>query len=340
MEFTINEIAKLLDGKIEGDGSQKVFNINKIQEGKPGDISFLSNPKYEHFLYATASTAVIVSEDFKPNKPISTTLIRVKDPYTGFTELLHLAKMLQTPPLTGVEEPSFMHESSSMGKEGFRGAFSYIGKNCKIGDNVKIHPQVYIGDEVTIGDNCTFFPGVKVIAGTQIGRNCEVHPGVVIGSDGFGFAPQQDGTYKRIPQMGNVIIEDNVSIGANTTIDCATMGSTIIRKGVKIDNLVQIAHNVVIGENTVIASQSGVSGSTEIGKNCVLAGKAGLIGHLKIADHTTIGANTGISKNVKKEGQTILGYIGMDIKDFLKSYSIFKKLPQLEDKIKVLEKKQ
>ncbi len=340
MEFTINEIAKLLNGKIEGDGSQKIFNINKIQEGKPGDISFLSNPKYENYLYSTGSTAVIVSEGFKPIKPISTTLIRVEDPYAGFTEMLHFAKKLQTRPQSGIEEPSFMHESSSMGKDGFRGAFSYIGKNCKIGNNVKIHPQVYIGDEVIIGDNCTFFTGVKVISGTQIGKNCEFHPGVVIGSDGFGFAPQQDGTYKNIPQMGNVIIEDDVSIGANSTVDCATMGSTIIRKGVKIDNLVQIAHNVVIGENSVIASQTGVSGSSEIGKNCVLAGKAGIIGHIKIADHTTIGANTGISKTIKKEGQTILGYIGMDIKEFLKSYSIFKKLPQLEDKIKVLEKKQ
>ncbi len=340
MEFTINEIAKLLDGKIEGDGSQKIFNVNKIQEGKAGDISFLSNLKYEHYLYTTGSTAVLVSEGFKPNKPIHATLIRVKDPYAGFTELLQIAKKLQTPQLIGVEEPCYMHKSSNMGDEGFRGAFSYIGKNCIIGNNVKIHAQVYIGDGVTIGDNCTFFPGVKVISGTQIGKNCEFHPGAVIGSDGFGFAPQQDGTYKNIPQMGNVIIEDDVSIGSNTTIDCATMGSTIIRKGAKVDNLVQIAHNVVIGENTVIASQSGVSGSTEIGKNCILAGKAGIIGHLKIADHTVIGANTGITKSIKKEGQTILGYIGMDIKDFLKSYSIFKKLPQLEDKIKVLEKKQ
>ncbi|WP_114752413.1 UDP-3-O-(3-hydroxymyristoyl)glucosamine N-acyltransferase [Pleomorphovibrio marinus] len=339
MEFTINEIAKLLNGKIEGDGSQKIININKIQEGKPGDISFLSNLKYEPHLYSTESSAVIVSENFTPSKPVATTLVRVKDAYSGFTELLQMVEKLQKPDLLGVEEPCFMHESSHMGEEGFRGAFSYIGKNCSIGRNVKIHPQVYIGEDVKIGDNCVFYTGVKIISGTQIGENCEFQPGAVIGSDGFGFAPQPDGTYKNIPQLGNVVIEDDVSIGANTTIDCATMGSTIIKKGVKIDNQVQIAHNVVIGENTVIASQSGISGSTEIGKNCVLAGKSGIIGHLKIADRTTIGGNTGVMKNVKKPGQTLLGFIGIDLKDYLKSFAVFKKLPQLEDKIKDLEKK-
>jgi UDP-3-O-[3-hydroxymyristoyl] glucosamine N-acyltransferase len=229
--------------------------------------------------------------------------------------------------------------SSTIAKGFYRGAFSYVGKNCIIGESVKIYPHAYIGDNVKIGNNTIIHVGVKIYDNTLIGNDCEIHPGAVIGGDGFGFAPLQDGSYKKIPQLGNVILEDNVSIGTNTTIDCATMGSTIIKRGAKIDNLVQIAHNVIIGENTVIAAQTGISGSTEIGKNCVLAGKAGIVGHIKIADNTTIGANTGISKSVIKPGQTIFGYIGFDIKEFLKSYGLFKKLPELYDRIKELEKK-
>ena len=232
-----------------------------------------------------------------------------------------------------------MDASSSIGENHFRGAFSYIGKNCKIGNQVKIHPHAYIGNNVEIGDNTIIHSGARICTDTKIGKNCEIHPGAVIGSDGFGFAPQEDGSYKAIPQIGNVIIEDNVSIGANSTIDCATMGSTLIKKGAKIDNQVQIAHNVVIGENTVIAAQTGISGSTEIGKNCVIAGKAGIVGHIKIADNTTIGANTGVSKSIKSPGQTLFGYIGFDMKQFLKSYSIFKNLDDLENRIKELEKK-
>ncbi|GMQ29376.1 UDP-3-O-(3-hydroxymyristoyl)glucosamine N-acyltransferase [Algoriphagus confluentis] len=339
MEFTLGQLAALLGGKVEGDENQKVNRLDKIQEGSPGGISFLSNAKYEPHLYDTKATAVIVSEDFKASKSFTTTLIRVKDAYSGFTTLLEAYAQFSKMALVGVEEPSFMHESSSFGENGFRGAFSYIGRSCQIGVQVKIHSQVYIGDRVKIGNNTVIHPGVRICSDTVIGANCEIHPGAVIGADGFGFAPQVDGTYKAIPQIGNVILEDEVSIGANTTVDRATMGSTLIKKGAKIDNQVQIAHNVIVGENTVIAAQAGISGSTEIGKNCVIAGKAGIVGHIKIADNTTVGANTGVSKSVREPGQTLFGYMGFDLKNFLKSYSIFKNLDALEKRIKELEKK-
>lgn len=340
MEFTISQIAQLLNGEVEGDGFQKVNRLDKIQEGQPGGISFLSNLKYEPYLYQTASTAVIVSENFTPTKTFTTTLIRVKDSYTGFTQLLEVVENFSKQVLLGTEQPSFMDASSTMEEEGYRGAFSYIGKNCKIGKNVKIYPHVFIGDNVVIGDHCILYAGVKVMRKTQIGNYCEFHPGVVIGGDGFGFAPQEDGTYKNIPQLGDVVIEDHVSIGANSTVDRATMGVTRIGRGVKIDNQVQIAHNVIIGENTVIASQAGIAGSAIVGKNCVLGGRTAVVGHIKIADQTTVAGSTGIMKSIEKSGQTFLGYIGMDIKDFLKSYAIFKKLPQLQNKLKDLEKKQ
>lgn len=339
MEFTLGQIASLLGGKVEGDEQTKVSRLDKIQEGKAGGISFLSNEKYEPFIYTTEASAVIVSEGFTPSKSINTNLIRVKDAYLAFTTLLEAYAQFSKAALVGVESPSYMDGSSTIGDQAYRGAFSYIGKNCKIGIGVKIHPHAYIGDRVRIGDHTVIHSGVKICSDSQIGSHCEIHPGAVIGSDGFGFAPQEDGTYKSIPQIGNVILEDQVSVGANTTIDCATMGSTIIKKGAKIDNQVQIAHNVIIGENTVIAAQAGISGSTEIGKNCVIAGKAGIVGHIKIADNTTIGANTGISKSIKKSGETLFGYMAMDLKDFLKSYSIFRNLDRLENRVRELEKK-
>ncbi len=340
MEFTIGQIATILQGQVEGDKNEKVYRLDKIQEGKRGGISFLANEKYTSFIYETDSTAVIVSESFKPTRPIKANLIRVKDAYSGFTTLLEAYSHIMKTSLEGVEEPSFLGDQSEMGENGYRGAFSYVGKHCKIGKGVKIHPHVFIGDRVTIGDFTIIHPGAKICSDSQIGSYCEIHPGTVIGSDGFGFAPQEDGTYKPIPQIGNVILEDFVSVGANSTIDCATMGSTVIKKGAKIDNQVQIAHNVVIGENTVIAAQAGISGSTEIGKNCIIGGKAGIVGHLRIADNTKIGANTGISKSIKKPGETILGYMGIDVKNFLKSYSIFKNLEALEGRLRELEKKQ
>ena len=339
MEFSLSQIATLLNGKVEGDENQTVSRLDKIQEGKPGGISFLANEKYSSHLYETEATAVIISESFNLQKEVKTNLIRVKDAYEGFTMLLEAYDHLSKNELSGIEEPSFLGNNSSIGENCYRGAFSYIGKNCKIGNQVKIHAQAYIGDNVIIGDQTIIHAGAKIAKDSIIGSQCEIHPGAVIGSDGFGFAPLEDGTYKPIPQIGNVILEDKVSIGANTTVDCATMGSTIIKSGAKIDNQVQIAHNVVIGENTVVASQTGISASTVIGKNCVIAGKAGIVGHLTIADRTTIGANTGISKSVKKPGTTFFGYMGMDMKRFLKSYAIFKNLEDLEGRIKELEKK-
>ena len=339
MEFSLEQLAGILGGTVEGDSTQKVYRLDKIQEGQPGSIAFLANAKYESFLYETAATAVIVSQDFVASKPFQTTLIRVKDAYTGFTTLLEAYQQLNQAALVGVEEPSYLAESSSMGENGYRGAFSYIGKNCILGKGVKIYGQAYIGDRVKIGDGTVIHAGAKIYNDTLIGKQCVIHSGAVIGSDGFGFAPQDDGTYKTIPQVGNVILEDMVSIGANSTIDRATMGSTLIRKGVKIDNQVHIAHNVVIGENTVIAAQTGISGSTEIGKNCVLAGKVGIAGHLKIADHTTIGGNTGINKSIKTSGKTLFGFLAMDLNHFLRSYSVFKNLDDLQKRIQQLEKK-
>ncbi|MCE2776909.1 MAG: UDP-3-O-(3-hydroxymyristoyl)glucosamine N-acyltransferase [Algoriphagus sp.] len=339
MEFSLEQLAGILGGTVEGDSTQKVYRLDKIQEGQPGSIAFLANAKYESFLYETAATAVIVSQDFVASKPFQTTLIRVKDAYTGFTTLLEAYQQLNQAALVGVEEPSYLAESSSMGENGYRGAFSYIGKNCILGKGVKIYGQAYIGDRVKIGDGTVIHAGAKIYNDTLIGKQCVIHSGAIIGSDGFGFAPQADGTYKTIPQVGNVILEDQVSIGANSTIDRATMGSTLIRKGVKIDNQVHIAHNVVIGENTVIAAQTGISGSTEIGKNCVLAGKVGIAGHLKIADHTTIGGNTGINKSIKTSGKTLFGFLAMDLNHFLRSYSVFKNLDDLQKRIQQLEKK-
>jgi UDP-3-O-[3-hydroxymyristoyl] glucosamine N-acyltransferase len=266
-------------------------------------------------------------------------MIRVKDAYTGFTTLLEAYQQFNQAALVGVEEPSYLAESSSMGENGYRGAFSYIGKNCTLGKGVKIYGQAYIGDRVKIGDGSIIHAGAKIYEDTQIGKHCVIHSGAVIGSDGFGFAPQADGSYRTIPQIGNVVLEDQVSIGANTTIDRATMGTTLIRKGVKIDNQVHIAHNVIVGEHTVIAAQTGISGSTEIGKYCVLAGKVGIAGHLKIADHTTIGGNTGISKSIKEPGKSLFGFLAMDLKDFLRSYSVFKNLDDLQKRIQQLEKK-
>lgn len=339
MEFSLGQIASLLGGKVEGDESLMVYRLDKIQEGKPGGISFLANEKYSPHLYETQSTAVIVSEGLKLTKSHKTNLIRVKDAYAAFTMLLEAYDQFRKSELTGVEEPSYADVSSTIGDNCYRGAFSYIGKNCKIGNHVKIHPHAYIGSNVTIGDHSIVEAGTKIANDSVLGSHCHIHHGAVIGSDGFGFAPLPDGSYKAIPQIGNVILEDHVSIGANTTVDCATMGSTVIKSGAKIDNQVQIAHNVIIGKNTVIASQTGISGSAKLGDNCVLAGKAGIVGHVDIADRTTIGANTGISKSIKKSGTTLFGYIGMDMKEFLKSYSLFKKLGSMEARLKELEKK-
>lgn len=339
MEFTIEQIAAMLGGTIQGNASGKINMLAKIQDAKAGQIAFLSNPKYENFIYSTGATAVIVSKQFTPRKPINTTLILVDDPYSSFTVLLEEYHKLISFQKTGIEEPSYIGPDSQTGKGIYRGAFSYIGSKVKIGDNVKIYPHVFIGDNVEIGNNVILHPNVKLYAGTKIGNKCVIHSGTVIGSDGFGFAPQADGSFKTIPQLGNVIIEDDVVIGANTVIDCATLfgDSTTIRKGVKLDNLIQIAHNVEIGKNTVIAAQAGISGSTRVGENNMIAGQVGIAGHLVIANNTSIGAQSGISKSIKEEGQKILGYPAFDIKEYFRAYTVFKKLPDISQRLKQLE---
>jgi UDP-3-O-[3-hydroxymyristoyl] glucosamine N-acyltransferase len=341
MEFTVQQIAAMLGGQVMGDGSGKINMLAKIQDAKKGQIAFLSNPKYEQYIYSTQATAVIVSKDFVPRKEISSVLILVDDPYTSFTALLEEYHKFLTFQKAGIEEPSFIGEKSTVGKSIYRGAFSYIGNNVTIGDNVKIYPHVFVGDDVVIGDNTVLHPNVKLYAGTRIGKNCAIHAGTVIGSDGFGFAPQGDGSYKTIPQLGNVIIEDDVAIGANTVIDCATMfgDSTIIRKGVKLDNLIQIAHNVEVGKNTVIAAQSGISGSSKIGESCVIAGQVGIAGHLVIANQTSIGAQAGISKSQTTEGLKLIGYPAFDVKEYFRAYAVFKQLPDLNYRLRDLEKK-
>lgn len=337
MEFSVKQVAEILQGTVEGNPELMVSSVGKIEEGKAGDISFLANPKYESFIYETQASAVIVSNDFEPKKAFSTTLIRVADPYSCFTILLEQYDRIRSFSKSGVEEFSVIKPSSTIGKDNYQASFSYIGEHCTLGNNVKIYPNAYIGDNCTIGDNTILYSGVKIYSDTVIGNNCVFHSGAVVGSDGFGFAPQPDGTYKTIPQVGNVIIEDNVSIGANAVVDCATMGSTRIKKGAKIDNLVQIAHNVEIGENTVVAAQSGISGSTKLGKNCVLGGQVGLGGHINIADKTSFGAQSGHNKTVKKEGQVLMGSPAIPLRDFYKAYAIYKNLPDLLKRIAEME---
>lgn len=339
MEFTVQQIADLLQGKIEGDTTVKVSTLAKIEEAQSGALAFLSNLKYEPFLYTTSASAVIVSDKLELKKETTATLIRVEDPYSSFSTLLQYYQTALLASKTGVEEPCFMGQGSQIGENHYRGAFSYIGANCRIGNNVRIFPQAYIGDNVSIGDNTTIFAGVKLYANTVVGSNCTIHSGAVLGSDGFGWAPQPDGTYKAVPQIGNVVLEDDISIGANTTIDCATMGSTIIRRGSKIDNLVQIAHNVEVGADTVIASQSGISGSTRIGSNCVIAGQVGIVGHITIANKTTIGAQSGVSKSVKEEGLIIQGSPAFDYKQNLRAMTVFRKLPELQRDLEMLKEK-
>jgi UDP-3-O-[3-hydroxymyristoyl] glucosamine N-acyltransferase len=340
MEFTIDQVAAMLGGQVKGNGNDKIRMLAKIQEAKKGQIAFLSNPKYEQYIYTTQATAVIVKKDFQARKEIQSTLILVEDPYISFTALLEQYHKLITFQKTGIEQPSFIGENSTAGANIYRGAFSYIGNNVRIGNDVKIYPHVFIGDDVVIGDNTILYANVKIYAGSRIGSKCTIHSGTVIGSDGFGFAPQDDGTYKTIPQLGNVIIEDDVAIGANTVIDCATLfgDSTIIHQGVKLDNLIQVAHNVEIGKNTVIAAQTGISGSTKIGEGCMIGGQVGIAGHLVIANKTGIGAQSGVGKSTK-EGQRYTGSPAFELKEWFQSYALFKQLPDLTSRLRELENK-
>ncbi len=339
MEFTIRQVAALLDGEVLGDESLIVNKLAKIEEAEVGSISFLANLKYEAFLYTTRASAVIVDKSFVPKSPVSVALIHVADAYLAFTRLLEEYHQQLASSRMGVEEPAFLGASTTIGEGHYRGAFSYVGRDCQIGQSVKIYPHAYIGNNVRIGDGCIIHSGAKILDNCVIGNQCTIHPNAVIGGEGFGFAPQPDGSYKAIPQLGNVILEDWVNVGSNTTIDCATMGSTIIRQGVKLDNLVQIAHNVEIGRNTVIASQSGVAGSTKIGANCVIAGQVGVTGHITIADNTKFGAQSGISKSISEPGQTLSGSPAFAIKDHLRALAVHRRLPDLERRLVEVEKK-
>ena len=329
MELSAKQIAVILNGKVEGSEQVTVNNISKIEEGKPGTLTFLSNPKYIQYIYSTEASIALVNDSFTPEKalPETLTLIRVKDAYHAFATLLNFVERSK-PKKKGVESPVFISPSASFSQENiYIGAFSYIGENVRIGKNVAIYPQSYIGDNVEIGDNTIIYAGVKIYSGCRVGQRCIIHSGVVIGSDGFGFAKEGE-SYKKIPQLGNVIIEDDVEIGANTTIDRAVMESTIIHKGVKLDNLIQIAHNVEIGDNTAIAAQTGISGSTKVGKNCMFAGQVGLGGHITVGDNVTIGAQSGSISNIES-GRTVMGYLAIDLKNFLRSNIIYSKLPDI-----------
>jgi UDP-3-O-[3-hydroxymyristoyl] glucosamine N-acyltransferase len=341
MEFTVAQIAEILKGTVEGDSEAKLSSFGKIQEAGEGVLSFLANDKYEQFIYSSKATAIIVSKDFAPTAPVKAVLIKVEDPYASFSVLLEFYEKATAVEKSGVEEPAFIGESSEIGENHYRGAFSYIGSDCSIGKNVKIYPHSYIGDGCVIGNNSIIFPGAKVYPGTKIGKNCLIHAGAVLGSDGFGWAPQADGTYSAIPQLGNVELEDNVSIGANTTIDCSTFPNspTLVKQGSKIDNLVQLAHNVVVGKDTVVAAQTGISGSTAIGDNCIIAGQVGIVGHLNIANKTTVAAQTGVSRSIKNEGETVFGTPAFNIRQFMSSYAVFKKLPEIYRRLSELEKK-
>ncbi|NJY63761.1 UDP-3-O-(3-hydroxymyristoyl)glucosamine N-acyltransferase [Salinimicrobium sp. CDJ15-81-2] len=338
MKFTAAQIAGILEGEVEGDPNTEVDKLAKIEEGTAGSITFLANPKYTSFIYSTKASITIVGESFKAEDDISTTLIKVKDPYNAFSKLLEYYNQVKLNK-SGIEQPSFISETATYGKNIYLGAFSYLGDQVKIGDNVKIFPNTFIGDNVQIGNNVVIFPGAKIYSETIIGNDCVIHGGVVIGADGFGFSPNQEGVYSKVPQIGNVIIEDHVDIGAGTTIDRATLGSTIIRKGVKLDNQIQIAHNVEIGENTAIAAQTGVAGSTKIGKNCLIGGQVGIAGHIHIGDRVKVQAQSGIGRNIKDD-EMIQGSPAIGYSEYNKAYVHFKHLPKIEDRLTKLEKKQ
>jgi UDP-3-O-[3-hydroxymyristoyl] glucosamine N-acyltransferase len=336
MEFSAEQLAEHLGGTVEGNPQAMVNTFAKIEEGKPGALSFLANPKYNQYIYDTESSIVIVNKDFQLEKEISTTLLRVENAYSSFAVLLNMYNEFKHNKV-GIDKKAHISDSAVLGENLYIGAFAFIGDNVKIGENVKIYPNCYIGDNSVIGDNTTLHPGVKIYHECIIGADCAIHAGVVIGADGFGFAPNSENQYNKVAQIGNVIIEDHVEIGAGTTIDRATMGSTIIRKGVKLDNLIQIAHNCEVGENTVIAAQTGVAGSTKIGANCMIGGQVAIIGHATIADNVKIAAKSGIPSSIKKEGEIVMGPVAFNIKDFQKSYILFRRLPQLADRLKKLE---
>lgn len=337
MKFLTNQIAALLGGTVEGDANAEVWKLCKIEEGEPGGLSFLANAKYSNYIYSTKATAVIVSNNFEPEHPIEATLIRVGDPYLAFATLLKKYNEMQLDK-KGIDPLAFISPSATIGKDCYIGPFAFIGENVRIGDGTKIYPQTYVGDNSQIGDNTTLFAGVRVYQNIVIGSRCILHSGVVVGADGFGFAPTPDGSYQKIDQIGNVVIEDDVEIGANTTIDRATLGSTVIHRGVKLDNLCQIAHNVVVGSNTVMASQSGIAGSGKVGSHCVIAGQVGIVGHIEVGNNVTIAAQSGVTRSFP-DNVTILGSPAMDAVKQRKTYVFERNLDQLYKRVDELEKK-
>jgi len=338
MEFSAQQIAAILEGEIVGNPNEKVNGLSKIEEGKKGTLSFLANPKYEEFIYNTKASIVIVNKDFEPQKSLNpeTTLIKVEEAYSCFAKLLGMydAAMSKQPM---IEEMAYVSPNAKVGENVYIGAFTYISDGAVIGNNVHIYPNSYIGDQVIVGDDTKIYAGVKIYRDCKIGASCTIHSGVVIGADGFGFAPNSENNYQKVPQIGNVILEDHIEIGANTCVDRATLGSTIIKKGVKLDNLVQIGHNVQVGDNTVMAAQVGVAGSAKLGKNIMIGGQVGIVGHISLADGTLIGAQSGVPKTIKKEGTTLLGSPAYDAEDYKKAYMGFRRLPQILDRLREVE---
>ena len=337
MEFSARQIADVLEGTVEGKPEVKISRLAKIEEAEAGSLSFLANPKYTPFIYTTKASIVIVNDDFIPEQPVNATLIRVKDAYSAFARLLELYNQIKNEK-KGTSSLAFISPSAKIGQDVYIGEYAYVGENVVIGDKARIFPQVFLGDNVHIGEETIIYPGVIIYSDNKIGKHCTLHGGVVIGADGFGFAPQHDKNYKKVAQIGNVVIEDNVEIGSNTTIDRATLGSTIIRKGAKLDNLIQVAHNVEIGENTVIAAQTGISGSTKVGRNCMIAGQVGMAGHLTIGDDVKIGAQAGVSGSIK-DGAIVLGSPAIDISTFRRAIIHFKNLPEIVKRLDEIEKK-
>jgi UDP-3-O-[3-hydroxymyristoyl] glucosamine N-acyltransferase len=338
MQFSAAQIAALIQGKLEGDPEVLVDNFGKIEEAQAGQLAFLANPKYEEFLYSTKASIIIINENQVLKEKIKATLLRVPDAYLAFASLLSKYQEMMNQQLSGIQEPVYISKSASLGENVYVGAFSYIGNNVKLGENVKIYPQVYIGDDVSIGNQTVIYPGVKIYHRCVIGQQVTIHAGSVIGADGFGFAPQSDGSFKKIPQMGNVVIEDFVEVGSNATIDRATIGSTLIKSGAKLDNLIQIAHNVEIGSNTVIAAQSGVSGSTKLGNNVMVGGQVGIVGHIQIADGSRINAQSGVTKSLKSPNSAVTGSPAFEYTSALRAQAAARKLPAFEKRIIELEK--
>lgn len=336
MQFPASQIALLINGRIEGDPDAAVTSFGKIEEATTGQLTFFANPKYEEYLYKTGATVVIVNEAFELKQPVNATLIRVADAYSAFATLLGQYQEIMQQQLSGIQEPSYISKTATCGQQIFIGAFCYLGENVKVGNNTKLYPNVFLGDNVVVGDNCILHPGVKIYHDCCIGHHVTIHAGTIIGSDGFGFAPQADGSFKKVPQIGNVVIEDNVEIGANSTIDRATIGSTLIKSGAKLDNLIQIAHNVEVGHSTVIAAQAGISGSTKIGNGVMIGGQAGIVGHIQLGDGAKVNAQSGVSKSVEA-GKAVTGSPAFDYTAALRSQAAARKLPELEKRVKELE---